>query len=612
MKVMKALRQLKWFNSINWKFTMIYVLLILVAMQVFSAYFMNSLESHYVNNFTRMLDQQASLFAYSAQNYFDESQDEETGTLQREDMDVFIDRFFSTPLIDIQVLDQNGVVIGASTDRQRIIGQINTQLEVKRALAGTRDETIRINPENGHRTKIISLPITLGNQVVGAIYLMASMEDTYQTIQDINGILVTGTLIALVLTVSLGVTLAKTITSPIKDMTVQASSMADGDFSKKVKIYGQDEIGQLAQVFNEMSERLSKALHDNAQERNRIASILSHMSDGVVAIDHRGSIMLSNATAEALLGKTEEEMVGEPIADVLELPDQEWLKIYEVQDYRFLVDVAVNEQPIILQVKSTQINWEGGTQGAIIVLQDVTQQEKLEGERKEFVANVSHELRTPLTTMKSYLEALDDGVLQDKDLAPRFIHVVQNETERMIRLVNDLLQLSSMDTKKIPLKWKTTNMHLLIKDVVERFSIPFANRELEVKLDLADDLPLVLVDPDQMVQVMDNIMSNSIKYSNQGGVISVEASLKESDIEIVISDNGIGIPKPDLKHIFKRFYRVDKARSREMGGTGLGLAIAKEIIEAHDGSIRLDSVVGEGTKVFIRLPIIRENRGDEV
>lgn len=612
---MSKRRRFKWFNSINLKIIMIYILLILIAMQVISAYFMKSLESHYINNFTRMLDQQASLFAYSAQNYLSEKDlDEENRTQPQEDMNAFIDRFFSSPQVDVQVLDQNGVVIGTSSDNKGIIGQKNTQIEVKRALSGSRDETIRINPNNGHRTKIISLPINIDNQVVGAVYVMGSMEEMYQTINDINSILVNGTLIALALTVALGITLAKTITSPIKEMTAQASAMAEGDFTRKVRIYGQDEIGQLGQVFNELSERLSQAISEKAEERNRIASILSHMSDGVVAIDHQGSIILVNSPAEGFLGKKERELIGTSIVEALSLQEEDKERLFRDEDQRFLIDLIVDEQPYIIQVKTSHLSQAGDqTEGRILVLQDVTQQEKLEEERKEFVANVSHELRTPLTTMKSYLEALEDGVLQDPELAPKFVQVVQNETERMIRLVTDLLQLSKMDTRRIPLKCQRTNIHLLIKDVVERFSVPLANRNLTAELQLSKHLPLIEVDPDQMVQVLVNILSNAIKYSNDGGTIVVESSVSDDqEIEIVIADNGIGIPKSDLNNVFKRFYRVDKARSREMGGTGLGLAIAKEIIEAHFGTIWIESTVGQGTAVKMRIPIARENRGDSL
>jgi two-component system sensor histidine kinase VicK len=603
------MKRLKILDRVHWKVITIYILLILIAMQVIGAYFFKALESHYVNNFTRMLDQQASLFSYSIQDYMTEDAEEEQEGDQYQDINFLIDRMFSAPNVDVQVLDKNGVVLGTSVDKQTIIGQKNTQIEVKRALSGTRDETIRINPKNGHRMKILSLPIKVGDEVVGAIYLMASMEEMYQTINDINSILATGTIIALALTVGLGIALAKTITSPIKEMTTQATAMADGDFSRQVKIYGKDEIGQLAHAFNNLSDRLSKALSENAEEKKKLSSILFYMSDGVIATDRRGRVILMNQTAEMMLGHKEYEVVGHKLSELLNMPQGIKTETLFLKDNRFLVETVVEEHTHILQVNVTPLKREGRqVQGVIAVLQDVTNQEKLERERKEFVANVSHELRTPLTTMKSYLEALEDGVISDPELGPRFIKVTQNETERMIRLVNDLLQLSKMDTKKHMLKLEQTNLHRLIKDVAERFSVSLKQRGLELQLDLPSELPMVVVDSDQMIQVFDNLISNAIKYSMAEGTIRIIAWHEKNEVFITIRDEGVGIPKPDLEHIFKRFYRVDKARSRDMGGTGLGLSIAREMILAHHGNISIDSDPGKGTTVWIRLPV-NQNKG---
>lgn len=597
------MKRLRIFDRIHWKFITIYMLLILIAMQVIGAYFIKTLESHYVNNFTQMLDQQASLFAYSIHSYIEEPLEREEGD-QNKDINFLIDHMFSTPNVDIQVLDKNGIVIGTTGDRQAILGQRNTQIEVKRALLGTRDETIRINPKNGHRMKILSLPIKQGDEVVGAIYLMASMEEMYQTIQDINHILATGTMIALTLTAALGFALAKTITSPIKEMIGQAAAMAEGDFSRKVRIYGKDEIGQLAHAFNYLSERLSRALSENAEEKKKLASILFYMSDGVIATDRRGRIILMNHMAEIMLNRKEEEVMGEKLSELLNTPTEMKQDTLFAKDNRFLMEVDIHGHTLVLQVNVTPLNKEGQhIQGVIAVLQDVTNQEKMERERKEFVANVSHELRTPLTTMKSYLEALEEGVLWDKELAPRFIKVTQNETERMIRLVNDLLQLSRMDTQKYALKLQKTDLTDLIQEVADRFSVPLKQRELSLQLNLPNTLPMVYIDQDQIIQVLDNIISNAIKYSLAQEVIHITAKRQDPEVIISIRDEGSGIPKAELKHIFKRFYRVDKARSRDMGGTGLGLSIAREMILAHQGSISIDSDIGEGTTVIIRLPV---------
>jgi two-component system sensor histidine kinase VicK len=602
------MKKLKFFNRIHWKFITIYILLIFIAMQVIGAYFIKSLESHYANNFTRSLEQQASLLTYSVQNYLSESHTRKEEDPYR-DIHIFIDQMITTPHIEIQVLDQNGVVISTSADKQALIGQKNTQIEVKRALQGTRDDTIRINPKNGHRMKILSLPVKVGDEVMGAIFLMASMEEMYQTIREINNILATGTIIALILTAVIGIALSKTITSPIKEMTTHATAMADGNFSTQVKVYGEDEIGQLAQAFNYLSYRLSHALTENAEEKNKLASILSNMSDGVIATDREGTIILMNHRAEKMFQRKEANVLGTKLKNLLFDSEDYYPQDVFSKGNQFLIELDSAEQHIIVQVNTNPLKKEKNLLGVIAVLQDVTNQEMLERERKEFVANVSHELRTPLTTMKSYLEALEDGVLTDPELGPRFIRVTQNETERMIRLVNDLLQLSKMD-KKSRLYIQELDIKALLEDVADRFSVQSKQRNVDIYVSVKEPLPYIEGDRDQMIQVLDNLMSNAIKYSYDEGSIYIGAARNGDEIIISIRDEGVGIPNSEHTHIFKRFYRVDKARSRDMGGTGLGLAIAREMILAHNGTISIESEYGEGTTVSIGLPL-KQIRRDE-
>ncbi|GGK30210.1 PAS domain-containing sensor histidine kinase [Caldalkalibacillus thermarum] len=598
------MKQFTFFKGIHSKFIVILLLVIILAIQVFGVYFNRALESHLVNNFTRMLDQQAHLLAYSIQHELDKPYNEADGLGAYEHIQFLIDKMFAAiPHAEIQVLDRNGVVISTNSDNRSIIGQRNTQIEVKRALLGTRDEAIRLHPKTGHRMKIMSIPIKVNQDVVGAVYLMASLEETYQSIAEINSLLVKGTLIALCLTAVIGVALARTISAPIKEMTKQTQAMAAGDFSKQVKVYSEDEIGQLAQGINHLSQRLSEALGEIEEEKNKLASILFYMSDGLIATDRKGRIILLNQQAEMMLNKQAKEVLGQKLSDVLDFPDEVQQDTLLFREGRFQVDIGADGQPLILEITVSPLHLDGEGQGLIAVLQDVTEREQLERDRKAFVANVSHELRTPLTTMKSYVETLISGAMDDPAVAKRFLHVIANETERMIRLVNKLLQLSKLDSKRFKLRLKKLDLHALIQETIQRFSFQLQERELTVKLDIAADLPPVEADKDMLTQVLDNILSNAIKYSLAGGQIKVTARQEGDQLKLVIEDEGVGIPKQELKHIFKRFYRVDKARSRDKGGVGLGLSIAREMILAHQGSIEIDSDVGEGTAVTIRLPL---------
>ncbi|GAB7388523.1 cell wall metabolism sensor histidine kinase WalK [Bacillaceae bacterium] len=601
----------RFFQTVQFKVVIIYILLILIAIQLIAAYFIRAVEAYYVNNFTHTLNTQAKLLAVNLERYLDDHREKSESKKETEikkDIDYLVENLFALNGTEVQVVDQNGIVISATENGEGVVGQKNVKTEVNLALNGTRGETVRVDPQSGQRLKILVVPITKGNKVLGAVYLEASMEEMYQTIAQINRIFASATLLALLLTAGLGVILARTITTPVKEITKQAAAMAEGDFNRRVKIYGEDEIGRLGAAFNHLTLRLKEALSQNEEEKEKLASILSNMSDGVIATDYGGRVILMNQRAEQMLGQEEEYALGKTLYEVLNLPEEEWRTSLKEEGTLLLEAPVTTEQTYLLRVTFSPLQGQGENgNGIIAVLQDVTEQEKLENERKEFVANVSHELRTPLTTLKSYLEALLDGAIKDEQIAPRFLKVAMNETERMIRLVNDLLHLSRIDSKALQLNRTPTDMGQLVHEIVDRFSVQFMQRKLSLHVDAAPGLPPVAVDRDGIHQVLDNLLSNAIKYSNEGGRIRIEVKVEQDEwLSVTVADTGQGIPKRDLPRVFDRFYRVDKARSRHMGGTGLGLSIAREIVKLHGGTIFLESEVGKGTRVTFRLPLMKE------
>ncbi|MCF6094650.1 cell wall metabolism sensor histidine kinase WalK [Microaerobacter geothermalis] len=603
---------LRIFASIQWKLLVIYILLILIAMQLIGAYFIRALESYYVKNFSDTINTQANLLAFNLQRYFEgehEWTNNEKMKLVQEDINHLVNNLVAIKGAEVQIVDQNGIIISSTQKEKELIGQKNTLIEVYHALLGTKSEEVKIDPVTGYRVKVLAVPIKRDNQVLGAVYLMASMEETYETIKQINRILATGTGVALLITSFLGIFLSKTITTPVKEITRQASDMAEGNFRNRVKVYGDDEIGQLGAAFNYLGERLTEALTQNEEEREKLSSIISNMSDGVIAEDDSEHIILINEKAQWLLGIGENEWINKSINDLLKLPDEDEFGPFTEKDNSFLLELGSSPDEIKnVRVIFSSIKRSGQRVGKIAVLQDMTEQVKLEVERKEFVANVSHELRTPLTTIKSYLEALEDGAVQDEQLAPKFFRVLQMETDRMIRLVNDLLQLAKMDSRQVQLSYQDTEMNLFLQDTIDRFSVQAKNKGITLKLVSPREIPNLRIDKDQMIQVMDNILSNAIKNTPQGGSITINASVKNNGFFVIdVIDNGIGIPKKELNKIFDRFYRVDKARSRNMGGTGLGLSIAREITKLHGGMISLDSELNKGTKVTVALPLNRES-----
>lgn len=432
--------------------------------------------------------------------------------------------------------------------------------------------------------------------------MVAEIENVYDQMDDINSILAGGTAISLVITAILGILVAQTISRPIADMRKQAQAMAKGNFSRKVRVYSDDEIGQLARAFNHLTNRLQESQQSTESERRKLASVLSNMTDGVLSTDRRGRIILINDPALQLLNVSRETVINRPVTSILGLEEEYTFEDLIDMKEAVTLDFGSHEQSTLLRTTFSVIQKETGfVNGLIAVLHDNTEQEKIDMERREFVANVSHELRTPLTTMRSYLEALADGAWQDPNLAPNFLNVTQTETERMIRLVNDLLKLSKMDSSETEMSKEMVEFNVFFNRIIDRFEMS-KSQKVRFERHLPKEQYFVEIDPDKLTQVIDNIISNALKYSPEGGKVRFGMTVEEGFLLIQISDQGMGIPKENVDRIFDRFYRVDRARSREMGGTGLGLAISKEMINAHGGVIWAESKYGKGTTIFFTLP----------
>lgn len=525
---------------------------------------------------------------------------------------------------EIRVIDSQGVVRGTSNfDNRNMIGQKITEQMVKATLVNNRSHTENIYDNSNHTryyVNIIPLVDNSNNNVVGVVYLRASLESVYSNINSITLIYLSAALITIVIGLLLAIIISQEITRPIEEMRKQTLRIARGDFSGQVRVMGNDELGQLAGAVNNLSVRVEEAQESSDSERRRLDSVLSHMSDGVLATDRRGNVTIVNNMALQLLGvEHEDELIGKSIIDVLDIRhDYTVRQLVNSEQKEMILDMSNSGSNLILNAYFSPIQRESGfVSGLVCVLHDVTSQQKEEQERKEFVSNVSHELRTPLTSVKSYVEALSDGAWQDKEIAPQFLKVVQDETERMIRMINDLLSLSRMDAGTTKLNLEYVNINELFNYILNRFDMIIKKEEDPKKKKYTierfftkKDL-WVEIDTDKFTQVIDNIMNNAIKYSPDGGVITARLLETHNHVIMSISDQGLGIPRKDLSHIFDRFFRVDKARSRKQGGTGLGLAISKEVVNMLGGQIWVDSVEGKGSTFYISLPYVPYEEGDE-
>ena len=402
----------------------------------------------------------------------------------------------------------------------------------------------------------------------------------------------------------------------LKQINQKVKDLIAGDYSRVLDMQGSSEITNITNNLNDLSEVIRLTQENLEQESKRLNSILSYMTDGVLATNRRGQITMINDMAKKQLGIVKEEALNKSILELLKLEDEYELRDLITQIPELMIDSQnANGEYLSLRVRFALIRRESGfISGLVAVLHDTTEQEKEERERRLFVSNVSHELRTPLTSVKSYLEALDEGALYDP-VAPDFIKVSLDETNRMMRMVTDLLHLSRIDNATTRLDVELINFTAFITFILNRFD-KMRSQDEEKKYELVRDYPInsvwIEIDTDKMTQVIDNILNNAIKYSPDGGKITVSMKTTEDQMILSIKDQGLGIPKQDLPKIFDRFYRVDRARSRAQGGTGLGLAIAKEIIKQHNGFIWAKSEYGKGSTFTIVLPYDKDAVKEEV
>ena len=402
----------------------------------------------------------------------------------------------------------------------------------------------------------------------------------------------------------------------LKQINQKVKDLIAGDYSQVLDMQGSSEITNITNNLNDLSEVIRLTQENLEQESKRLHSILSYMTDGVLATNRRGKITMINDMAKKQLGVQKEEVLNKSILELLKIEDEYELRDLITQVPELMIDSQDdNGEYLSLRVRFALVRRESGfISGLVAVLHDTTEQEKEERERRLFVSNVSHELRTPLTSVKSYLEALDEGALSEP-VAPDFIKVSLDETNRMMRMVTDLLHLSRIDNATSHLDVELINFTAFITFILNRFD-QIRGQDEEKKYELVRDYPItsvwIEIDTDKMTQVIDNILNNAIKYSPDGGKITVTMKTTDDQMILSISDQGLGIPKQDLPRIFDRFYRVERARSRAQGGTGLGLAIAKEIIKQHKGFIWAKSEYGKGSTFTIVLPYDKDAVKEEV
>lgn len=394
--------------------------------------------------------------------------------------------------------------------------------------------------------------------------------------------------------------------SPLEEMTSIAQDMARGNLDQEIRIFARDEIGDLARSVNYMARQLKNNLDDVVAEKNRIQAILASMADGVIALDSWGRIILINPVVEGTFGISLANCRGKNILRVIRNNELDSILNQALETEKTIQKQIrlVTPEPRYFRVHVTPLKGAGGERGGVVaLLRDITERRKLEEMRSEFVANVSHELRTPLTSIRGFAETLLDGAMEDPALARSFLEIINTETERLTRLIDELLNLSRIESQESVLKKEAVKIGPLVEKAVSVFLPRAAEKNLAIKVDAPVEFPTVQADPDLLTQVLINLIDNAVSYTPAGGKILIRLSKVDGEMKVDLQDNGIGIPPESLPRLFERFYRVDKARSREQGGTGLGLSIVKHIVEAHGGAVQVSSKAGEGSTFSFTIPL---------
>lgn len=593
-------------NSIKWRILAIFIIIVFIAMTVSGVFVTNKLESYEIDSIRTKCFSTLDIVMLSIPFDSYTSLQENQKTIQ-----AIVNEWQTGTDYELYVVDANFRIIAANNTSVVGHSAINTLNEsvIISALEG--------EDADGQDTLPGSIPVLNAakpvtgsdGSTIGVLYLSANLSSVYDTTNESKVIFLQAMFIALMITAILSFFITSSITAPINDLTEKAEKMAFGDFSQEIKGKSNDEIGRLADMFNILRRELDYNINEISNEKSKLETILKYMADGLIAAGVSGEIIHINEAARTLLDLSDEELETLDFSGILRRLGKKDIAdgIRHITSSETINEV-VGYHSLILSVRYARFMAEDENDiGVIMLIQDITERQKLEKMQTDFVANVSHELRTPLTTIRSYTETLLDGGVEDEETRTNFLTVIDDETERMTRLVKELLQLSRLDNETEKMNMKETEVGELLNDCVRKVLLTAEGKHQSVECPFRRQRPLyILADRDKMQQVILNILTNAIKYTQDGGRIRIDSFIRGDTVNISVADNGIGISESEISRIFERFYRVDKARSRSMGGTGLGLSIARQIAEVHNGKISVRSTEGEGTTMTVTLPLLQD------
>ncbi|MFB3895304.1 MAG: two-component system histidine kinase PnpS [bacterium] len=527
----------------------------------------------------------------------------------------------------VTIIAADGQVLGDSDEPKENIPQLENHLyrpEVKRAVAGQTGSSIRYSDTLKQNMLYVAIPLfqsQIANpkskivsppsgaviplpSVVGILRLAVPLKTVAELKWSVRGVVLLGAVISLLLSLGIGVLIARSITKPIKEINRISAQYTAGEFGKKIYVDSVSEINQLADILNHMADQIQSKIGLIQKDKNETLAILNSMIEGVIAVGKNTRVISMNPAVSRIFEVNQEDGSGKLLIETIrnnELNDIAVQVLKTGQNLTKEIQILVPVEKII-EIMGSPLFTDQEIHGCVLIIHDVTQLRKLESVRKEFVENVSHELKTPLTSIKGYVETLLDGAIDDPANSRRFLQIIEQHTNRLARLVDDILQLSALDTKELPIEFQSVYLEPLLVEIMPIFSREVNRKNIQVAISIPEYLSPINANREKLKEVLINLLDNAVKFNVDNGKIEISAEQANREVTVTVSDTGIGIPEKDMPRIFERFYRVDKTRSRELGGTGLGLAIVKHIIEQHNGTITVTSEVGKGTQFRFTLP----------
>lgn len=508
----------------------------------------------------------------------------------------------------VTFIRSDGIVLGDSDTEPEQMDNHLDRAEVKEALESGTGRSIRESETIGQNMIYVAIPASIiPNEKPYIIRLAMSLHEVDESINKLIAVLIMGLLVLFLIVALISYRIALSLTKPLEQITKVAKRIKNMDYGARVKVTKQDEIGELGHAINAMADSLNEQMTRIRENEGQLESVLNNMINGIVMIDQTGRILLMNRRAEEVLGFSAREIVGRHFAEAKQQYELAQM-IQEGLDTREHLREEITfyfPEERLLELNVVPIHREVDVfTGVLLVLQDVSAIRRLERMRSEFVANVSHELKTPIAAVKGFAETLLGGVVKDEETARSFLQIIFDESDRLNRLIGDILELSKIESRRVPLIFSPIELDSFVSKTVTLLESEAARKNIKLHMQIEPGLYME-ADEDRLRQIMMNLLANGINYTPEGGRVSIKVHARgEEYIHFQISDSGIGIPKKDLPRIFERFYRVDKARSRSSGGTGLGLSIVKHLVELHKGTISVESTVGVGTTFNIELPVL--------